>query len=158
MYSRNKQYSFQEVLSKLMKYCSYQDRSKLEVRRKAYTLGANKIEIEKLIEHLEDEKFLNEHRFTASYVRGKLEIKRWGKYKIREGLKSKGIAENLVQEYLSKVSEDTFTENIKYLIKKRGLNGKLYPEELAKEYRYFLSRGYEYDQLKRVFEEEGLIV
>ena len=128
MYSRNKQYSFQEVLSKLTKYCSYQDRSKLEVRRKAYSLGASKSAIEEMLDYLEDEKFLDENRFVASYVRGKVQIKRWGKYKIRKGLKSKGIAENLVQEYLSKVSEDTFKENIEYLIKKRGLEPKLTPK------------------------------
>jgi len=151
----DKQYSFEEVLSKLMKYCSYQERSSLEIKQKAISLGAGSNEIIKLIELLEEENFYNERRFVESYVRGKLRIKRWGKYKIIEGLRAKGISTNTIEESLAVVPDESYLRNLRYLVDKRIVSENLKREEVAKHYRYFLSKGYEASLIRIIFEKKG---
>lgn len=157
MYSGNKQYSFEEVLSKLMRYCSYQERSELEVRQKAALLGAKKSDFEKLIGLLKADNFINEKRFAESYVRGKLKVKRWGKYKICEGLRMKGVSAGTIEKQLSGISREQYLENLEHLVEQRNLSGKLSQEELSKQYRYFLSKGYESDLVMEVFRKRGLL-
>lgn len=157
MYSGNKQYSFEEVLSKLMRYCSYQERSELEVCQKAALLGAKKSDLEKFIDFLKADNFINEKRFAESYVRGKFKVKRWGKYKIREGLRMKGISDALIEKQLSGISREQYLENLEHLVEQRNLSGKLSQEELSKQYRYFLSKGYESDLVMEVFRKRGLL-
>lgn len=157
MYSGNKQYSFEEVLSKLMRYCSYQERSELEVRQKATLLGAKKSDLEKCIDLLKADNFLNEKRFAESYVSGKLKVKRWGKYKIREGLRTKGISDALIEKQLSGIKREQYLQNLEHLVEQRNLSGKLSQEELSKQYRYFLSKGYESDLVMEVFRKRGLL-
>lgn len=157
MYSGNKQYSFEEVLIKLMKYCSYQERSALEVKQKAALLGAKRSDLEKLIDLLKADNFINEKRFAESYVRGKFKVKRWGKYKIREGLRMKGISDTVIEKQLSGISREQYLENLEHLVDQRNLSGKLSQEELSKQYRYFLSKGYESDLVMEVFRKRGLL-
>lgn len=157
MYTGNKQYSFEEVLSKLMKYCSYQERSKLEVTQKALHLGLKKNELEQLVEKLIADNFINEKRFVSSYVRGKLNIKKWGKYKIREGLRAKGVSETEIQDQLSRIDQSQFKENLIELVEQRKLAKPLGQEELSKHYRYFMSRGYESGLIMEVLKEKGLL-
>jgi regulatory protein len=157
MYSGNKQYSFEEVFSKLMKYCSYQERSKLEVEQKASLLGAKKNELEKLVDLLQADNFIDEKRFAESYVRGKLKVKRWGKYKIREGLRMKGVSNVLIEKQLIEIGREEYLENLEHLVDQRKLSGKLSQEELSKQYRYFLSKGYDSDLVMEVFRKRGLL-
>lgn len=156
MYSGNKQYSFGEVLNKLMRYCSYQERSTLEVKQKAALLGAKRSDLEKLIDLLQEDNFINEKRFAESYVRGKFKVKRWGKYKIREGLRMKGVSDAVLEKQLSGISREQFLENLEHLVEQRNLSGKLSQEELSKQYRYFLSKGYESDLVVEVFRKKNL--
>jgi regulatory protein len=69
------------IQGKIMKYCAYQDRSISEVIDKLYKLEVWKEEHDKYINYLIDNLFLDEIRFTTSFVRGKFRIKHWGKQK-----------------------------------------------------------------------------
>ncbi len=150
----NKSYSFDEILSKLMRYCSYQERSLFEIRQKARTLGANNEESQRLIKALEEDGFFNEKRFVEAYVRGKLKIKRWGKYKIIEGLYAKGVSKQNIEEAVEAIPAETYKDNLKYLLDKRKVTGCLSPDEVAKHFRYFLSKGYESTEIEQLFREK----
>jgi len=116
---QQRKYDKKEALSKLMKYCSYQDRCHKEVESKLrewLIWGGDRDEI---VYELMQHDFLNEERFARSYVRGKFKIKRWGRIKIKNGLKEKGITDNLIRIAMKEIDEDAYFNTLKNELEKK---------------------------------------
>jgi regulatory protein len=157
MFKKKQPLSFQEVLSKLMRYCSYQERSPFEVKQKLreYALPSDKVD--ELMDLLIDDNFINEERFAALFVRGKVSVKRWGLYKIREGLMAKGVKSAEIDTAIKTLDKVKYQENLDYLVDRKV---ELQPEfavDVSKLYRYLQSKGYESDKINRVLREKKLI-
>ena len=60
----------QTLSDKVMKYCSYQERSWLEVRRKMAALKMPPAEAERLLADLVEMNFVSDERFAESFIRG----------------------------------------------------------------------------------------
>ena len=80
MYDSKKSYTVDEALSKLQKYCSYQDRCHKEVEQKLKELRMIPEAADQIIMTLIDGNYLNEERFALAFVRGKFKIKKWGRH------------------------------------------------------------------------------
>lgn len=93
--------SSDKLYAKISRYCAYQERSSGEVRHKLRLLGADSNTAGKLLERLADDNFINEERFARAYVRGKFRINGWGRLKIKNGLRAKGVDENLIRTVLA---------------------------------------------------------
>lgn len=140
-----KVYSYAEAKSKIESYCAYQERSQQEVRDKLYSYNLYPADVETLIAYLIEENFLNELRFAKAYVSGKFRIKKWGRKKIKQGLKLKGISELMIKKAFSDIVEEEYLEVLKALIQKKhtelGLKHDLKTKN--KLYNYALGKGYE---------------
>ena len=66
--------------------------------RKLYELGADEEVAEEVIVYLIGENFINEERFAKAFAGGKFRIKKWGKIKIKQALKEKGLSPLLYQK------------------------------------------------------------
>jgi len=71
-----KSYTLAQAQKKLEYYCVYQERCHKEVIAKLKTLGMIPSVIDKIISELIKANYLNETRFTQSFVRGKFRIKK----------------------------------------------------------------------------------
>ena len=134
-----------EALTKIMKYCAYQDRCQQEVRQKLHEIGAPYESIEDLICTLIDDNFLDEERFSRSYVRGKFYYKSWGRKKIVQSLKQKGISEYCIKKGLEEIIESDYRSTLKSLIVKRiGINQEKWSfEDKQKAAQFLFNKGYE---------------
>lgn len=152
MFKSRKQYSYEEVLTKLMGFCAYQERSPYEVKLKAINFGLNQEEATQIVNTLIEDSFVNEDRFTKAYIRGKVSIKRWGTYKLRDGLLSKGIPEHIMEKHLNQIPAETHFKNAKYWFKRKVGDGdqKLTQEDKSKLYRYLAQKGFESDLIKNL--------
>ncbi|MCI3936798.1 RecX family transcriptional regulator [Chryseobacterium aahli] len=63
--------------------------------------------------YLMKENYLNEKRFTRSYICGKFYIKYLGKTKIKMHLKQKGITEKLITKNFDEIDEDDYVKQYK---------------------------------------------
>ncbi|MGY0037761.1 regulatory protein RecX [Pedobacter sp. NJ-S-72] len=90
------------ALVKAESYCAYQERAQQEVRNKLYDWGLRHDDVEEVITELILNNFLNEERFANAYVSGKFNIKKWGKIKIKQGLKLKKIPEKMITKALTR--------------------------------------------------------
>ncbi len=140
MRTGTKKYSYEEVVSKMMSYCSFQERSKREVTTKAYQLGLKKEKIEELLHRLEEENFINEKRFVQAYLQGKVNVKRWGPFKLMEGLFNKGIESEMASAEISQIEESVLNENLNYWIARKTKS--LGEEDKQRLYRFLLGKGY----------------
>ncbi len=143
MLKENRQITYGEALSKLMRYCSYQERSEREVVTKAKDLGLQPMDLPRLIEELQKENFIDESRFAEAYVRGKVRIKKWGVLKIKEGLSQKGVDRSVITAALKTIDQELYLKNLEELVHKRGYSKEATASERSKVYRYLLSKGYE---------------
>ena len=143
MHKEKEHLFFEEILSKLLRYCSYQARSEQEVHQKAKELTTDKEAIEKLLKFLREENYIDDKEFATEYIRGKMNQKKWGRYKIKQGLKLKGISNSTIDNAINRIDEQRYIENLQTLIEKRNSGLKLDSKEKRKLYHYLLNKGYE---------------
>jgi regulatory protein len=135
----------QEALTKLQRYCAYQDRCHQEVRSKLLDLGIRGFDLEEVIASLIEENFLNEERFARSFVRGKFRMKQWGRRKIEQELKKKNIPAYCVKMGFTEIEEDEYWHTLLEVLKKKNTTtkaSKLY-ERKQKLAQYGIRKGFE---------------
>ena len=129
------------VLSSLQAYCTYRERSPKEVQNRARELGVSDVSL--YLKELESSGHLNEERFADAYARGKWRNNRWGRLKIRQGLRQKGVRENLVEKALLDIPNGEYSEGLFELIRNRLGTKKVTQSLRAKTLRYLQQKGYE---------------
>ena len=152
----HKTYTFEEAKSKLERYCSYQERCHQEVVQKLQKMNMIPQVVDAVVVHLIEHKFLNEERYAEAFVRGKFRIKKWGKYRITQELKQRGITKNLISSALEQISEEEYFQTFHELAEKKAAsilerNPQKKKRKLAD---YLLYRGWEshlvYDKVNEV--------
>ncbi|MDE6493636.1 MAG: RecX family transcriptional regulator [Bacteroidales bacterium] len=115
------------IYTKMTRYCAYQERSKAEVRQKLRLLGADSGTAETVMHRLEEEGYIDEARFAGAYVRGKFRINGWGRLKIKNGLRAKGVDEKLIAEALrEELNEDLYLERLREILSAKGMQTALW--------------------------------
>lgn len=109
---------------------------------------------EEIMLYLMKENYLNEERFTRSYIRGKFYMKSWGRNKIRNHLKFKGISEKLINSCFDEIEEQDYDVTLQkiylsYFAKQKGLKDY---QKKSKSVKYLLTRGFEYESIQRIIE------
>ena len=103
-----KSYTLAQAQKKLEYYCAYQERCHKDVIAKLKTLGMIPSVIDKIISELIKANYLNETRFTQSFVRGKFRIKKWGKNRILQELKVRDISSFNIKLGMKEISDDNY--------------------------------------------------
>ena len=114
-----KSYTVKEATLKLMQYCAYRDRSHKEVEEKLREMRMIPEACEQIIIKLMQEDFLNEERFARSFVRGKFRIKKWGRIKIKQELKSRQISSPIIKLALTEIKEEDYQETLYQIAEKK---------------------------------------
>ncbi len=154
--NKPKIFSREQAKLKAESYCAYQERSQYELRNKLYEWGLHQKDVEEIISELIDQNFLNEERFSRAYTLGKFRIKAWGKLKIKQGLKLKGVPDKLIAKSLSAIDMDDYLSKLKQLLEKKS---KTITEKDPFKRRYLLSRyaagkGYESELISELLIRE----
>ncbi|KFF24568.1 regulatory protein RecX [Chryseobacterium vrystaatense] len=149
-----KSFTFDEIKLKLVNYCVYQDRCHAEVEQKMREFLLIEEAKDEIILYLLKENYLNEERFTRSYIRGKFYIKHWGRNKIKMHLKQKQITEKLINSCWDEIDEDDYEKMISkifedYYSRQKGLQEY---QKKSKTIKYLMSRGFEYEKISENFE------
>ncbi|MEP1487926.1 MAG: regulatory protein RecX [Algibacter sp.] len=140
-----KTYTVQEATRKLEHYCAYQERCHQEVRDKLKGMFMIHEAINAIVVHLIEHNFLNEERFAKAYVRGKFRIKAWGRRRLTFELKKKDVSKVNINQALTEISNEEYTEFFNDLAEKRVnliKESNVYKKR-KKFIDYFLYRGWE---------------
>ncbi len=107
-------------MSKLERYCAFQERCRQEVSIKLQQLGVkDDAEKEKIIQQLEKKRFVDEARFTRAFTKDKFNLHQWGKIKIRLALQTKNIPQKLIDEALGEIATVEYNRTLYSLLKKK---------------------------------------
>ena len=143
------------ILEKMRSYCMYQERCIQEVKKKLTRLQVIPKSKTKIINHLIDDDYLNEVRFTKSFIQGKLRIKKWGRIKLNYELKMRGVKKFIIDEEINKISKRDYYDyfNEFSINKIKTLKGS--KEQKKRSFiNYFTYRGWEnnliYEKLNEI--------
>lgn len=130
-----------------MALCSRREYCSSDIYKKALdALEGNADEAGKVLEILQDEKYVDDRRYARAYARDKASIAGWGSVKIRYMLSAKGLARDVINEALAEVDSDTSDRRFEKLMlaKCRSLKGS--DDVRLKLIRFAAGRGYGYEQ------------
>ncbi len=146
-----------QILIKVASFCAYQERTLKEVRQKLREWEVADDDAEPVIAELIAQNYLNEERFARSFARGKFRVKKWGRLKIRQEMKLKGLSNELIQKGLTEIDGDAYEEVLRDLLEKkaRSLRGESVAVK-QKIVRFALSRGFESDIVWDLLKTIGL--
>lgn len=139
----------------MVNYCVYQDRCHKEVEQKFWDFLLIQEAKDEILLYLLKENYLNEERFTRSYIRGKFYQKNWGRNKIINSLKFKGISQKLIQNSMNEIDEEDYEKSVvklfgqHYQIQKEN---KVYLKR-QKTIKFLMNKGYEYEILLRLTQD-----
>ena len=143
------------ILEKMRSYCMYQERCIQEVKKKLTRLQVVPKSKSKIINHLIDDDYLNEVRFTKSFIQGKLRIKKWGRIKLNYELKMRGVKKFIIDGEINKISKRDYYDyfNEFSINKIKTLKGS--KEQKKRSFiNYFTYRGWEnnliYEKLNEI--------
>lgn len=133
------------ILHKAQAYCAYQERCTHEVNQKLHEWGVDETRIPKIIEKLSNENFINDQRFTETFVRSKFRLKKWGRNKIAYELRLKKIPASMISECLQNINDEEYQDTIQILLtqKTKEIKEKDLYKKKQKLVRLLVSRGFE---------------
>ncbi|HEX9981389.1 MAG TPA: regulatory protein RecX [Flavobacterium sp.] len=139
--------SVTEALRKLEHYCAYQERCHEEVIVKLRSLSVPQDVIDEILVHLIQHNFLNEERFARTFARGKHTIKKWGKSRIVNELKARGISQFNINAALKELPQEDYDITFHSLAERHWetITEKNVMKKRKKFCDFLLRKGYESD-------------
>ena len=126
-------------------YCSAAEHCRSEVRAMLERHGAEKPDIESIINHLVKEGFIDESRYARAFVHDKVRFAKWGRVKIAQALWQKRIPQDITDAALESIEDDEYLAALRDVVKAkfRMVKGATEYERKMKTMRSVCSRGYE---------------
>lgn len=149
-----------ELLSRMRGWCARQERCSNDVLQRFQRDGASKDDAEEMLLQLTTEGFVDDLRFTESFVSGHFRIKQWGRMKIRQALRQKGIPDGMIDRAIRReIDPVAYQATLENLLRRKlpvagspsaeGENYKAKSKLMAWAYR----KGFEGDLVARVLDE-----
>ncbi len=141
-------------MTRMQKYCGYQDRCHHEVRYKLVNIGIYGDDLEDIIASLVNDKYLDEERFVKAYTQGKFRNNKWGMTRIVQGLKAKRIGDYLIQKAKAEIDPKEYEVQLVELLKKKeaSLSNKT-RNPYQSLFNYAYSKGYESGLISEVLRQ-----
>ncbi|MBE50822.1 MAG: RecX family transcriptional regulator [Flavobacteriales bacterium] len=139
-----------DILKYIFNFCATQERCKSDVIKKLTKKGVNKDQMQKIINQLIDNDFINEKRYSEIFSRGKFRINKWGKIKISHHLKMKNVSENDIKFGVDKIDSTDYENCINEIISKRKITTDKEYENKMKIIQYLQQKGFEYDLIWKI--------
>lgn len=126
-------------------YCSAAEHCRSEVRAMLERHGAEKPDIESIINNLVKEGFIDESRYASAFVHDKVRFAKWGRVKIAQALWQKRIPQDITDAALESIEDDEYLAALRDVVKAkfRTVKGATEYERKMKTMRSVCSRGYE---------------
>jgi regulatory protein len=144
-----------EMLNALAGYCSQAERCLFDVRKKIRAENFSQDVEQRIIERLLHEKFIDEKRFSRSFVNDKFKFNHWGRIKIVSELKMRDIKSDDYHEAIENMDEDEYLTVLTDLLtkKKRMVKGRSPQDIYQKMYRFATTKGFESSLIIKVLQK-----
>lgn len=140
----------QRTYSSLENQCAKREYCTSDIYKKALDkLEGDSAAAEELVAKLVANGFVSDLRYATAFAREKASLTGWGPVKIRFALSAKRIDREVIDEALGEIDAEKADAKLERLLetKRRSLEGD--PQGRLKLIKFALSRGYDYETIKR---------
>ena len=149
---------FKQVLHRAAALCSRKELSSGQIRAKLKEWKVDEPRTETIMKLLIEQKFVDDQRYASLFVREKFRLNRWGRVKIAHQLKQHGVGDEIIENALSEIDEDTYYRTCKDLMKGKSatIKDKNPFTRKGKILRYLSGKGFETDLIYRILNSEEM--
>ena len=134
-----------------IRYLSRREHSADEIRSKLRTKSYPERLINEVVDDLLRQDLVSDERFAEAYVRSRCN-RGFGPVRIQQELRERGVAEELISEYVDKSHPHWLKDAEQVRIKRFGVAEPAEYADRAKQMRYLQYRGFTHDQINRSFQ------
>ena len=98
--------SYDEGLSRMAALCSVSEHCESEIREKLLKAAVSDDDAQRIIDRLTDEGYLDSARYCRAFSRDKLRFSHWGRLKIQQALRAKGLPGDDIREALNALDQE----------------------------------------------------
>jgi len=141
-----------EILSRMAALCSISEHCESEIREKLQKAAVSDDDAQRIIDHLYQEGYLDTARYCRAFSRDKLRFSHWGRVKIQQALRAKGLPDDDIREALWLLDDELGEEYTTILHdtleqKNRTLHDTNDYIRRGKLIRFAASRGFSMDEI-----------
>lgn len=141
---------------KALDFLGYKMRTEREMRKKLESLDYSEGVIERVMEFLLKYGYIDDYKYSLSFIRQSQRLRPLGSYGIKMKLKEMGIKDRIIENAILESEIDEEEDAYTLLKKKMGNNETADMKEKKKYQDFLLRRGYSYDIIKAAFKKAGI--
>lgn len=137
--------SKEQALGKAASLCSLSEHCSSQIREKLSSWGVSDKDAEEIVNHLVEEKYIDNLRFARAYCHDKFLYSHWGRIKITQMLRHLRLSDEEIAEGMTTIPEEEYQKTLEDALrsKDRTLKDTDKYQRKGKLVRHLLSRGYE---------------
>lgn len=138
--------NYDETREKALRLLEFRSHSERELVEKLKRVGSVDEDIERVMEFCREYGFVNDEQYAKRKARDLQNLKKFGRRRISQELRQKGIAQELIDLAVAEIDCDEEDRLYPLVLKKLG--GNLEKKSIDKCIRYFMYRGYGFGDIK----------
>ena len=146
-----KELTAKETKEKALRFLEYRSHSEKELSDKLKRAGAREEDIPPVMDFLKEYGFIKDDEYAKHLARDLQNLKKYGKHRIIQELKFRGIIAEYIDDAMAELEDDE-RDSLYPLVEKK-LAANFDRKNIEKVVRYFVYRGYGYEDIKSCIEE-----
>lgn len=127
----------------------FRDRTEKELREKLTAKGYSEEQIEETVEFLKNYGYIDDKRYASHFISDAINLKKWGKIRIRTELLRKGVDREAVEFAIEDAFAETDDDRVLNEMKKRFSNSDFSNmKERTRIFNFFMRRGFTAEEIK----------
>lgn len=149
--------AYKIALAKIRQWCASDEHCLWDVKQKLVRLGCTSSEIDRILQLLTEEGYIDENRYALAFASGKFNLFKWGKNKIAAEMRKKMIPGQFINAALDNIAVNEYRGSLITLLnkKKRVLGGETTSGMKQKLVRFALQKGYEAEMVYAILRMTG---
>ena len=134
-----------QALNRAAALCARSEQSQGDIREKLLKWGLNGGDTEQILQQLVEQGFIDDERYAVAFVKDRFAFNGWGRIKIANQLRLKGIPAEIISEAMAAIDEERYSERLIELLraKWRTVSQREPRAAWAAMMRFAASRGFE---------------
>ncbi|HET6559976.1 MAG TPA: regulatory protein RecX [Prolixibacteraceae bacterium] len=148
----------QSAYLKATAICSRGEICSYDILEKLRKWGLEEEDAQEVINHLKEEKYIDDERFARAYVKDKFRFNHWGRQKIAFMLHAKKISREIQEAAFDEIEDEPYTGQLIQLLENKAKTIKSDDpyDRRNKLMRFAMGRGFETDKIFAAFKILGL--
>ncbi len=141
--------TYEQALGRMAALCSTAEHCESEIREKLQRAALTETDIQRIVDYLYDEQYMDTARYCRAFAHDRLRFAHWGRVKIQQSLRQRGLPESDIRYALDDLPSDEYNGVLEGLLeqKARSLHDEDDYTRRGKLIRFAAGRGFTIDEV-----------